>query len=78
MVAVMVELWLWFVVVMVVVVRAVCFVVFVLELRYFLATLSYEPIRLWNDGLQLQDRGGISIGNCAKYEITAYSHRYCD
>ena len=39
MVAVMVELWLWFVVVMVVVVRAVCFVVFALKLRYFLATL---------------------------------------
>ena len=70
----MIELWS----VVVVVACVVCCAVFALEIRYFLANAPYEPIQLWNDGLQLQDRGGISIGSYAKYEITAYSSRYGD
>ena len=54
----MVELWY----VVVVVVCVICCVIVALKLQYVLANISYEPIRLWNDGLQLQDLGIISFG----------------
>ena len=41
----------------------VCCANFALELRYFLATIPYEPIRLWNDGLLLCSRTALSFGN---------------
>ena len=66
---VMVDLLLWLVVVGCDS-SCVCCAIFALELRYFLATIPYEPIRLLNDGLQLQDRGGISIGSWANYDRT--------
>ena len=62
----------------VVVVCVVCCAVFSLELRYFLATLLYEPIRLWNDGLLLCSRTALSFGSSAKYESPAQSSRYDD
>lgn len=41
----------------------VCYANFALELRYFLATIPYEPIRLWNDGLLLCSRTAFSFGS---------------